>query len=78
MMRRLFVPQIPYAISISGRVYRECVELSRWYVIKWCFNFWQEDGYRGIVTRLRYRVTITSKSKGPFFFIELNNEIKNV
>lgn len=37
---------------------------------KVAFQFLQKDGYRGIVTRLRYRVTITSKSKEPFFSVE--------
>lgn len=37
-------------------------------MIKVAFQFLQKDSHRGIVTRLRYRVTITSKSKKLFFY----------
>lgn len=39
---------------------------------KVAFQFPQKDRYRGIVTRLRYRVTIIPESKAPFIFIESN------
>jgi hypothetical protein len=42
------------------------------------FQFLQRAGYRGIVARLRYRITIAPKSKGLFFLVELNNEIENL
>lgn len=73
--------QLPRVISITDRArlshesvlnYRDGIN-----VINVAFHFLREkDGNCGIVTRLRYRVTITSKSRESFL-TELNDEIEN-